>query len=404
MASVTKRRSFGLVLAGGGARGAYEVGVLSGLREILATRQKPLHFDTLVGSSIGALNAAWLGAHAHLPHMGIDGLVKEWLNLKLEDSVRLHLDAFRRSRPEAPRAFSLLDASALEQLARERIPWTQLHYNLASSALQALVVTALNIGSGQTTMFAQLAPDAVFRASRDPRRNAQLVRIRADHVLASSAFPWLFPAREIDGAFFCDGGLRLNTPIAPALRVGADKLVVISLKSARKNAHKPEAIAAQQMLEAQRTRAFPSPMFLLGKLLNALLLDPIEYDLQVLERFNRLVEVLEAELEPDELFHVREVLTRSRGTSYRRVPTLLFQPSQNIGQIAGALIEKRKIRSSITTALRYANRFGARWEADLMSFIMLDGELASALLDLGRRDAWAKSAEVLTFFEDEPAT
>jgi len=401
MTRVTRRSTLGLVLAGGGARGAYEVGVLAGLREVLATRGRPLHFDALVGSSIGALNAAWLGAHAHEEDMGIDGLMHEWLNLRLEDSVRIHTSAFARARPSAPSAFSLLDVHAIDALARERIQWTQLHYNLASSTLQALVVTALNIGSGQTTMFAQLAPDAVFRASRDPRRNAQLVRIRAEHVLASSAFPWLFPAREIEGSFYCDGGLRLNTPIAPALRVGADKLVVISLKSSRNSANRPGAFAAEQLLQRQRTQAFVSPVFLLGKLLNALLLDPIEYDLQVLERFNRLVEVLERELEPEELRHVREVLTKTRGAAYRRVPTLLFQPSRNIGELAGRLIETRKHRSITSRALKYVSRFGQRWEADLMSFILLDGELAAQLIDLGRHDAWAKSAEVLTFFASD---
>lgn len=387
----------GVVLGGGGARGAYEVGVLSGVQEILGKRGVPFTCDVFVGSSIGALNAAWLASHAQEADMGTQSLVAEWLALKLEDSVRLHTNALRKVQGTvAERAFSLLDPRAIEALTEKRIPWTQLHYNLASGLVHALAVTGLNVATGKSTVFAQLSPDASYRASRDPRRNALLVRMRAEHVLASSAFPLLFPARKVDGTVYCDGGLRQNTPIAPALRAGSDKLLIISLL-ARKNRAKQVSVP-QAQIEQARVQAFPSPLYLLGKLLTALLLNPLEYDLQVLDRFNRLVEVLEEELDPDELRRVRDVLTRSRGVPYRRVPTLVFEPSRDIGHMAGEFLERRTARSLTTLALKRMNRLSRTWEADFMSFILFDGEFARELIELGRRDAHERENEVVAFF------
>lgn len=258
---VRNHQRLGVVLGGGGARGAYEVGVLSGVQEILGEHGIPFALDVLVGSSIGALNATWLAAHAHEKGTGTEALVQEWLSLRLEDSVRLHTRSLQRANQGAMKpSFSLLDPRALEQLTRQRIPWTQLHYNLASGAVQTLVITALDIATGQTTTFAQLSPDATYRASHDPRRHTRLVRMQAEHVLASSAFPLLFPAREIEGHLYCDGGLRLNTPIAPALRAGSEKLLVIAL-APRKNHRQLPAAATLHERERERMRAFPSPLF-----------------------------------------------------------------------------------------------------------------------------------------------
>jgi NTE family protein len=274
----------------------------------------------------------------------------------------------------------------------ERVPWSQLHHNLASGHVQALIVTALNIATGQTTTFAQLGPNASYRPTRDPRRSAKLAWMGADHVLASSAFPWLFPPREIDGEYYCDGGLRYNTPISPALRSGADRLIVVSLL-AQDAPQPPTAEIARE-----RVKAFPNAVFLLGKLLAALLLDPVQYDLQVLERFNTLVATLEAELSPEEMASVNAVITRMRGVSYRRVPTLVFRPSRNLGNMASEFLERPARRTTARTMLRHISRLGRTWEADLMSFILLDGEFSAKLMDIGRRDVHERRDEVSAFF------
>src|SRR5262249_28028597 len=142
-------------------------------------------------------------------------------------------------------------------------------------------------------------------------------------VLASAALPLLFPARRIDGSFFCDGGLRFNTPIAPAIRTGARKLVIVALRAAR------TAADAKDTLEE-----YPNPLFLIGKVFDALLLDPVDYDLRVLARFNRLMEAMEVGVTPATLRRVRQILTADRGLPYRRVETLVFRPSEDIGVLA----------------------------------------------------------------------
>src|SRR5690606_17948761 len=153
-----------------------------------------------------------------------------------------------------------------------------------------------------------------------------------DHVLASAAIPVVFPARRIGKFYYCDGGLRSNTPIAPAIRGGADRLVVVSLQ---RRFPTVESYAD----DPDHTTAYPSLFFLLGKLVNALLLDSVSYDVEVLNRCNRVVEVLEATLSTEELRRFSQMLVEARGMEYRRLETLLFTPSEDIGQLAGRYIE-----------------------------------------------------------------
>src|SRR5690606_21988536 len=135
----------------------------------------------------------------------------------------------------------------------------------------------------------------------------------------------IFPAREIDGRYFCDGGLRFNTPIAPAIRCGAERLVIISLRSETK----PDAAARERAPPAD-----PNPVFLVGKILDALLLDPVNYDLQVLDRFNRMISTLDDVLGEGEMERVQSVIQESRGAPYKKVNRLVFYPSEDIGCMA----------------------------------------------------------------------
>lgn len=385
----------GIVLAGGGARGAYAAGVLAGIHELLAAQAIPLQFRVLCGSSIGALNATWLAAHAHTEDHGIAGLLREWRALDLGDTIRSHavtglLSPRRKAPGESERQWSLLRSQGVEALTQRRMPWARLHENVLNETVRALLVPALHIATGATTTFAELSPHTSYRPPRDARRNAQLTRIRAEHVLASCAFPWLYPARAVDGEWYCDGGIRYNTPIAPALRAGAERLLVISLLAKREIRHVNR--------EAERVHAFPSPLFLLGKIVNALLLDPVEYDLSVLDRFNRVVEVLEETLSPDELSRFQDVIIKTRGVPYRKVPTLVFQPSRDLAALAGDFLSTRKMEGMAGKALSAMHRYGRRVEADFMSFILLDGAFASRLIDLGRDDAMARRDDVLRFY------
>ncbi len=393
----------GLVLSGGGARGAYEAGVVQGMMEVLRPT-RPL-FDVLTGTSVGALNATFLAAHADLPDMNAPGLSEHWRKLEVSRHLRLDMRGVlgwkrdwgrvEEEDDKLPRLAgrSLLDPRALEDIVKDGVPWDRLHDNVAASRVQALIVAALHIATGRTTLFAELAPGAELKAVPDPRRAQVLEKLTADHVLASAAIPLVFPSRRIGQAFFCDGGVRFNTPISPALRAGAKRLVVVSLLS-------QEVPTTDTTPLEERIQAYNSPVFVIGKVLNALLLDPLRYDLQVLQRLNEIIEVLENVLPPHELRAVQEVITRNRGMPYERVETLVFRPSRDVGKMAR--VRAGKLQSSRFSSWLIARTatLGALWESDLLSFILFDSEFAEELIQLGRSDALSKAREIEAFFRD----
>ena len=390
--------STGIVLSGGGARGAYEAGVVLGIMDVLQPSAPP--FQVLCGTSVGALNAAYLAAHAHLPDMNANGLVAQWYALDVKRHLKLDMRGllgWKRDWADdggaAPRLVgrSLLDARALEEVAREHVPWERLHQNVAEGLVRAVVVSALHIASGKTMHFAELAPGTSFVNSRDPRRVLEVGPLDSDQVLASAAIPLLFPARRVGNEYFCDGGVRFNTPIAPAIRCGAERLVVISLLS-------QEAPETDPTPEAQRIQAYNSPVFLIGKVLNALLLDPLRYDLQVLDRFNRLLAALSSSLTASELESVQRVLRESRGLPYRKIDTLVFRPTRDVGRMAREHAARLQGSRFSSWLLARTATLGALWESDLLSFILFDAEFANDLIMLGRNDALARAPEIRTFF------
>ena len=377
--------------------------MLAGLAEVLGERALAM-FDVFSGASVGAINAAYLAAHADRADGGIPELESLWMSLRLEEHVRPRPLGFvhgtrmlqgRRAEADGPASrwgHALLDPRPFETLIERRIPWERLHTNISSGLVHSLIVSALDIGTGKTNTFVELAPTGhcVPLPSRDPRRVTRIQSITADHVLASAALPLLFPARRLDGSYFCDGGLRFNTPLAPAIRTGAAKLVVIPLRAVQVPA-----------TESDVREPFPNPVFLLGKILDALLQDPVDYDLQVIERFNRILDVM-AKLVPR---FVREQIARvveaERGLPYRRLYTLVIRPSQNIGVLALDHVRRhgtRKAGFAAKLLLEKAASLGAHIEADFLSFVLFDGGFAKTLIELGRGDVRSRAAEVEAFF------
>ncbi|MBX3271403.1 MAG: patatin-like phospholipase family protein [Sandaracinaceae bacterium] len=393
-----------IVLSGGGARGAYEAGVVAGVVEVLGPRERA-PFSVFTGTSVGAINATYLAAHADRPDLNVSGLLDEWRRLEL--ARHLSLDPLRllasgrvrerlaRWREGGDTRFgrSLLDPRALESLVERTIPYERLHDNVRAGVVRALVVAALEISTARTTQFAELAPGATFTPSRDPRRLLRLAAIEAPHVLASAALPLLFPARRVGRHYYCDGGIRFNTPIAPAIRCGADRLVIVSLLYPRTLGAVPDSEEA-----AGNVAAYPSPIFLLGKVLNALLLDPVRYDLDVMGRLNDLLGALEANVAAEELRRIEEVLSRTRGAPYRKVEALVFAPSEDIGRMAHEHAHGLRARTLSTLLVRRLADLREEIEADLLSFVLFDGEFADRLARLGHGDALARADEIRAFF------
>ncbi len=389
-------------------RGAYEVGVVSGIAEVMdAAPGSPALFDILAGTSVGAINAAYFAANADSHDHRVERLADTWQSLRLDDHARVRPlglaplpEALRRWAKTKVLGKSLLDTRAVEVLVRRTVDWERLHRNVDAGIVRAVMVAALHVVSGRTTMFTEGAPGVHIADTRDERRVTAFERITADHVLASAAIPLLFPTRKLGDHFYCDGGLRFNTPIAPAIRAGAERLVVISVRHQR-SVREVAAVEAADTEEMQEL----SPIFLVGKLLNALLLDPVHYDLQVLERLNQMMEVLEETLSPEDLERFHRVWVRHRGMSYRRLKTLTFTPSRDLGRLAAEYIKSSLKLKDLQPLARYllerASRDSPEAEADWASYMLFDGGFAHELIEIGRADARARASEIHEFFSEQ---
>jgi len=394
-----------LVLSGGGMRGAYEVGVVAGMAEVMdAEPSSPALFDILAGTSVGAINAAYFAANADAHDHRVERLADTWQSLRLDDHARVRMlglaplpDAFRRFAKSSMLGKSLLDTRAVEVLVRRTVDWERLHRNVDAGIVRAVMVAALHVVSGRTTVFTEGAPGVHIADTRDERRITAFERITADHVLASAAIPLLFPTRKLGEHYYCDGGLRFNTPISPAIRAGAERLVVISVRHQR-SVREVAAVEAADHAEMQNL----SPIFLVGKLLNALLLDPVQYDLQVLDRLNQMMEVLEETLSPADLERFHRVWVRHRGTSYRRLKTLTFTPSRDLGRLAAEYIrgslKLKDLKPIARFLLERVSRDAPEAEADWASYMLFDGGFAHELIAIGRADARARAEEIRAFF------
>lgn len=381
-----------LVLSGGGARGAYAVGVMQAIVEVLgltSVDQSP--FQIFSGTSVGSINASFLASQAHRGDLGIYHLQQIWTGLGVNTHLKLRGNV-GDLRALATGWFSkaLLDVAPLEQLVENNIDFAQLHQNVADNRVAALLLSAFNIGTAQTTIFCEHHPQLAMRPSRDPSRIEVPGPLGAEHILASSAMPFVFPARQIDGHYYCDGGVRFNTPIAPAIRAGAERLVVISLQPPSQQT-RPDPLAA-----------YPSVPFLAGRLLDALLLDPFEYDLDVLERFNRLASALQEALPRHTLEKIRQVLVETRGAPYRNLQTLVFSPSEDLGQLANEHLREHlasyKLGAIPRYFLRKAATPSASWEADWAAYVLFDGKYAERLMELGLRDGYRRRDKIVEFF------
>jgi len=387
-----------LVLSGGGARGAYEAGIIKYLRDELPPRIKAhLRFEIYCGTSVGAVNSCFLAAHNHQPELQGKLLADLWERVRIDGVYHVgfreifNLPKFlfgSRGRgeiddPVGPgRLGGLFNTSPLEQLVKAGLPWENISANIASGELKALAINATHIATGVTHVFIQTDHRDLSNWDYDPQVHAFSTQITAAHAMASAAIPWIFPSVELDGEIYFDGGVKLNTPISPALRLGADRLFVIGLNSAETE---------------QKTHAsiehFPSALFLLGKILNALMVDKTDYDLKRLERVNAMLEIDE---------RIGDKLAALRGAPYRKIDTFAIRPSEDLAVIAG-----RHLRTG-TAATRagglfapFLQRFGESSEGeanDLLSYLLFDGEYASDLIRLGMRDADAQRQKIIDFF------
>jgi NTE family protein len=404
--SPLSRPKIGFVLSGGGSRGAYEAGIIHYLRTDLARRLgRHVPIDIVCGTSVGAINAAFLAATMSDPETQANQIVAAWRALRIEELISLKArDLFRAGKmilggdppPPPPGSFrygGLLDTSGLERFVIRVIPWRGIERNLRQRSLHALSVSSTHVGTGHTIVFLSSAEPVPREWSRDPFVRHRAARIGPRHVLASAAIPMLFPAVKIGEEYFTDGGLRQNTPMSPAIRLGADRLLLISLRYVG---------AEPKVIQKERAEAYPKPLFLAGKALNALLLDHTEYDLQRMQRINLILEAGHASFGDRFEEMMNHELVRLRGAPLRRIQAVHIRPSEDIGALAADFVAQGRMKLAGGIARRLIHRLAegeARHESDLLSYLLFDGDFAAELIELGRRDAAKKEDELAALFD-----
>ncbi len=381
-----------LVLSGGGARGAYEVGVLSYVfRDLVRRHRRRIPVSFVCGTSVGAVNGTYFASVADDPEGGLAELEALWTSLTLPDVLRFG----PRQAVQLPsvllggtRAIGIFDSEALADLAARGLSWRRLRSNLDRGILRALTITTTQVTSGRPVVFVDRSPTTPLPPSLARRAVVRADRIRLAHVLASAAIPLVFPPVPIDGQLHCDGGLRLNTPMAPAIHLGATKILAVGVSS-------PAPLGIPSLPPG----VFPGAPFLLGKVLNAFLLDHLAMDLVELDRINHFLRDGMALYGPDFLDRMNE-LQAARGEPRRRlVEHLAIRPSLDLGRAAAEHIRSHRVRFGRIlgrTLLRLLD-MGEGADADLASYLMFDGTFAKELIDLGRADARAHHDELAEF-------
>ncbi|MBW2418343.1 MAG: patatin-like phospholipase family protein [Deltaproteobacteria bacterium] len=374
-----------LVMSGGGARGAYQAGVLAGLADLgLIANGEPLPFGVLVGSSAGAINAAGLAAFAERPVEGILALVKAWSDVEAQQVFRTDLRSLGGIGVRWARDLSLgglmgkvspkalLDTEPLRGTIQGWIPFEQIARNIQAGALRSLVLTATNLHTATGVIFVDGAPEQPLW--NQARRHVERAQIGVDHVLASSAIPLLFPPVLLEERWFGDGSIRNTAPLSPAIHMGAQRILAVGVREPR---------AEGEIHEQARGRSAPSIAEIAGVLLDAVMLDAIEVDVDHSERVNE---------------SVRRCAQALPGQPFRRVDVLAVHPSEDIGALAHELADR------VPRVVRYLMRGLGSDEAitELTSYLLFDPLFCGRLIELGREDVKANRDEIERFFA-EPA-
>ena len=361
--AVEGSRQLGLVLAGGGARAAYQAGVLEYIQELAPETRFPI----ITGVSAGAINAAYMAGHAQ--EAGAKGLADCWTSISgadvfvMESALHMVRRILRRvmSDQGTRTGDSLLNPEALRKYLADQLPASEdgslprIGDAIKQDALAALCITTTSYDTGQSVSWIQGRDVDGWERSN---RIAVKADLTLEHIMASSAIPLLFPAVQLGDAWYGDGSVRLVAPLAPSLHLGATDILVISTRYTR------------SADEASRSaiRSYPPAAQVMGILLNAIFLDTVDHDAEVLRRMSTLAQKLSG---------------RDRG-KIRPVNCLVLRPSLDLGRLAsGYEGEARGVMGILARGLGSSETESS----DLVSVLLFEPNYIRRLIDLGWEDA-----------------
>jgi NTE family protein len=364
-----------LYLAGGGARGAYQAGILKAISTILGVKKIP--FDLISGVSVGSINAAVLAEHALDFQNGTEKLEQLWSeissqqifnasNYELSKSVLRNMSNIFVKQSQSGH---LLDTSPLHEFITKNINFETIAANIKNKHLETMEVISNCYETHQTISFYQhYTPD--FEDWNYPRHGSQRANLQMEHILASSALPLFFPPAKIDGFHFGDGSMGLAAPLRGAIRFEVDKILILGTRQLPTFAD-PEKFRNGEI-------GFAS---ILGGMLNGLFLDNLDRDIEMVNRMNEIARLLS--------------MWKKRHSPWRPIQTLHLRPSKDIGLMAQSQY------TNMPALLRFLlNILGAKSHSgDLLSFLLFEKEFTLELINLGYEDTLAAKESVLNFFE-----
>ena len=370
-----------LVLSGGGARAAYQVGVL----RILSREFPEMVPDILTGVSAGGINAAFLAARSEPYQQKIDDLAEMWSNLRIDEVFRVDPNdlAWRAFRwggrllsggksPLRP-SKSMVDTTPLREVLERELhattgPIDGIGRSLRDGWLRAFALTGSSYTTGQSITWVQTRDDCPMEGWERPLRKSCMCSVRIDHVMASAALPFLFPAIEVDGAWYGDGGIRLTQPLSPAIHLGAKKIIAVTTRYAK----------SREEADRPSITAYPPPAQVAGVLFNAIFLDQLDSDAMQLRQINSLIETQSEE----------------RRQGLRPIELLVLRPSEDLGRIANAY------EADLPKGFRFFTRGLGTKETrsnDMLSLVMFQTDYVKRLIELGETDALARRRDIEKF-------
>ena len=381
-------QSSALVLSGGGARAAYQAGVLKALAE-LTPDSNPNPFQIICGTSAGAVNALLLASHTGTFKEAVERLCDLWMGLTVEQIYRsswrsLFGNLFHITRSlfhhgvGRRRPLALLDNTPLRELVEEIIHFDNVRSNIAEGRLRAVCVNAMSYSAGESVSFFQGTDD--LREWRRFRRFGVRSELTVDHLMASAAIPTLFSTVKIGNEYYGDGAVRQLAPISPALHLGANRVFVVGVSDNRSPVHWGKK-------RSKAPKHSPSIAQIAGQLFNAAFIDSLEGDLEHLDRVNLLLDSVAND--------------RLGGLSpLRPVESAVIEPSQSLDRLAG-----RKVRY-LPPALRWLFRStGATTSgggASAASYLLFEKPFLGELIELGYQDAMWEQTKLREFLQPHP--